>query len=269
MRPRDILDHFKLRRYLENPGAYWEARRSREPGLEVELRLRPREPRRAHSLFLRRVTHDAHRFHRIYLMDVYRVGDLGRDTADCIIEIGANAGIFTTRAAPHARVVHCFEPVPSNARLLKRNLSQDAFKHVHFHQAAVTGGEKSMRIYLSDNPGGHSGVAQVGEDYVEVEGVPLEAFLRDTPIPQCDLMKIDCEGGEYPILYSLSPESLGRIKRIHMEYHAVPPPESGAEGGYSWDIDGLKRFLEEHGFRVDDQPSRRKPGKGMLFADKA
>jgi hypothetical protein len=55
-----------------------------------------------------------------------------------------------------------------------------------------------------------------------------------------DLLKIDCEGGEYEIVRGSRPESWRRVRRVVMERHAVP--------GEPWDE--LRRRLEEAGLHM-------------------
>ena len=40
-------------------------------------------------------------------------------------------------------------------------------------------------------------------------------------------MKMDCEGGEYALVYASSPANWAAVQRVVMEYHPVP--------GESWD----------------------------------
>ncbi len=59
----------------------------------------------------------------------------------------------------------------------------------------------------------------------------------------CDLLKLDCEGAEFEILYGAPASCLARINEIRLEYQ-VDPRKSG------YDTDSLLAFMEEHGFAV-------------------
>jgi methyltransferase FkbM-like protein len=65
-----------------------------------------------------------------------------------------------------------------------------------------------------------------------------------------DLLKIDAEGSEYPIL--LTSRTLDRVREIVGEYHAVSEvPESQAIPGYpEWTIQNLGQHLVLNGFVV-------------------
>jgi hypothetical protein len=72
-------------------------------------------------------------------------------------------------------------------------------------------------------------------------------------ISHCDLLKVDCEGGEYDIFFHTPADTLRRIQRISMEYHDDCTPHSHGE---------LADFLTQHGFTVTlrDNPVHRHIG---------
>jgi hypothetical protein len=54
-----------------------------------------------------------------------------------------------------------------------------------------------------------------------VAGISLGQLLRDHGVESVDLLKIDCEGGEYLILESTPADVLSRIRNIVFEYHDI------------------------------------------------
>src|SRR5262249_10108153 len=62
-------------------------------------------------------------------------------------------------------------------------------------------------------------------------------------IEQCALLKLDCEGSEYEIIYGSAPETIGKIKRIVAEYHEAP---GGVSNGQE-----LMNFLRSRSFAID------------------
>ena len=96
-----------------------------------------------------------------------------RHSAPVILDIGANVGSFAAWALkrwPGAHV-HCYEPLPDNFALLKRNLGQFEGRSVSLHNFAV--GDPSLtRLYLGRNNCGEASFYDIGEqttDTVEVE----------------------------------------------------------------------------------------------------
>src|SRR5688572_25562845 len=73
----------------------------------------------------------------------------------------------------------------------------------------------------------------------------LADIFRDHGIDRCDLLKLDCEGAEYRILYSAPRDVLDRIDHIILEYHHFSQ-EEGANPS------ALRTFLEGRGFVVRD-----------------
>ena len=69
----------------------------------------------------------------------------------------------------------------------------------------------------------------------------LEDALKKAGFAHCDLLKVDCEGGEYDIFFHTPEETLRKIDRIAMEYHDGCTPHSHSE---------LADFLRGHGFSI-------------------
>jgi hypothetical protein len=63
--------------------------------------------------------------------------------------------------------------------------------------------------------------------------------MRDVLRDGCDLLKLDCEGVEFDLLDSLSPEDLGGLRRLVAELH-----------GTEAQMDGFERRLRDEGFRT-------------------
>jgi FkbM family methyltransferase len=261
MRLRDIADYFALRRIARNPGEVvryrWRERAQRD--LDVELRG-------AGPLRLRAGLQDYHIFHRVFLADAYRLGLLAPGQWDCVVDLGANVGIFAARVAPFARRVVAYEPIRVNFEQLERNLA--GRDHVARVRAAVSGRAGTLRIYAPEDralSGRFSAHAKTEHGATssaceEVEAVSLDAIFDNHCIAHCDLLKIDVEGEEYDILHAAASETLGRIARIHGEFHDVRPEDPRTR------IANFSDFLRSHGFRVNVAPHRKKPNHGMFFA---
>jgi hypothetical protein len=59
------------------------------------------------------------------------------------------------------------------------------------------------------------------------------------------LLKMDCEGSEWPLLYTSS--ELDRVQAVCGEYHEIP--QADGEWEYEWNAAGLNQFLVACGFR--------------------
>jgi hypothetical protein len=86
-----------------------------------------------------------------------------------------------------------------------------------------------------------------------------------------DLVKIDCEGAEFPILLSAS--LLDRIDRIVGEYHELRadlPPHVRVGDCRAFTLDVLAATLERAGFSVstEQQATAQYGALGLFFADR-
>jgi len=199
-------------------------------------------------------------FKEIFMDGCYMKG-LGFSLPDAptIFDIGANAGYFSLFALgrfPGARIF-AFEPVPANFHLLERQreLNPQADMTCIRKAMAGQGGELELAFDAADPFSTSATVcysASGQPDTIRVAAVTLHDVFAEFRIERCDLLKLDCEGAEYGILYGCSPEDLRRIRQIAMEVHPGPGPEEN--------VDALDAFLRANGFNT-----RRRP-VGMLWA---
>lgn len=201
-----------------------------------------------------------HTFKEIFMDECYLVG-LEREipSDSTIIDIGANAGYFTLFIAslrPRAKLFS-FEPVPVNYAQLKRHRDLNSTRKIKCFPLAVAGHAgvinltfdprdsftTSATIFTSEKEAGES---------LAVPCVTLQELMDENGIGKCDLLKMDCEGAEYDILYNCPPNYLQRIDQIDMEVHRGQKENQN--------IDALESFFRKQGFFT-----RRRP-VGMLWA---
>ncbi len=258
MRLRDFQDYFRLRKLIEEPWRFLRLRKRRTAPPLLEIRFR-----QGFSVFIRPCTFDRQFFNRIFARDEYRLEPLSKRPCECIVDVGGQIGLFAVRASFVAKRVLTFEPMAENFALLQRNLSAARFGHVRAVRAAVTDRSGTMTLHRSAFTGHHSlymkPAAALRKGTEHVPALSLEQLFHDNDVKHCDLLKLDCEGAEYPILYTAPDEVLRKIARIHMEYHGVDGSQP------RWCGEELKRFLEGTGYTVDFLPSRRPPGRGHMF----
>jgi FkbM family methyltransferase len=143
-----------------------------------------------------------------------------------VIDIGGHVGTFACRLAqlhPKANVLSC-EPSATTAGYLRRNAEQngvsDRVTVLEKAVAATTG-----TAIFHDNGGGSglNGLAAAGHTAGPSTEVPTVAFdevVASLPAP-VDLVKIDCEGGEYDLVLGSSPSSWDSVQRVVIEFHPV------------------------------------------------
>jgi FkbM family methyltransferase len=148
------------------------------------------------------------------------------DSSDTVVDVGGNIGTFAvtaSRMVAQGRVI-TIEPDPSNLRLLAHNLALNNCTNVSVCEAAITDHQGSVNLRIT---AGHQGafsstVPEWATDPVReitVRAITLADLFAMYHIDQCALLKLDCEGAEFPILASLTSELANRISMIAMEYH--------------------------------------------------
>lgn len=182
-------------------------------------------------------------------------------TGKIVLDVGAHIGAFSLLAAHHgaSRVVAC-EAASENFALLRANCAPYP-SIVCIHGAVWSSDDPHLplrwrRNAHPENTGGGTvlpceEIAGFRISDVQGEDVPriaFDALVRD--LGRVDLLKIDAEGSEYPIL--LRSAMLGRVGEIVGEYHAL----SGTTPGMSnpprdWNIDRLSDHLRSSGFSVE------------------
>ncbi len=186
-------------------------------------------------------------FHEVWLDKLYEQEGYELSETDLVIDIGANIGTFAIYAASKAEKgeVLAFEPFPANADFLRRNVAESKLNNIKVFQKAVAETNEPRQLNISDEWIKHTLNTGISESSatsaIEIQCVTLDEVLGDKPV--CDLLKIDCEGSEYEIFYTLSPETLRKIRRIVGEYHEV---DSDERNGIS-----LRKFLEKNSFQID------------------
>jgi FkbM family methyltransferase len=174
--------------------------------------------------------------HEVWDRDAYGVQALAEPPAT-VVDIGAHLGAFTLLAAecwPGARVLAC-EADPGNFALLQQNLRDRP--QVEALQVAVVGEEvtevdfRKVVDKAARNSGGGSCVRdEPGTVATRVAAVSAVRLWAERKLELCDLLKLDCEGSEVPVLHALSDAGLlGGVQLIVGEWHAREATEWARE----------------------------------------
>jgi 31-O-methyltransferase len=209
------------------------------------------------------------------------------EPGDVVLDVGANVGVAAAFFAAQcgAGLVHCFEPVPALAALLRENVA--ALPGCVVHEYALS--RAPGRLPLTYYPGAaamsglyadprrdaalvrtvlvNSGLEPAAADErlagahdpvpLTCEARTLSSVLLELRLGRVDLLKIDVERAELDVLAGLAEDDWGTIAQIVVEVH---------------DEDGrcatLAEALEARGFRVarEQEPLMRGTDVHMLHA---
>ncbi len=135
--------------------------------------------------------------------------------AETCIDCGANHGEFTLWLSQNTKSsIWAFEPDP---RLFAK-LPQ--LSRAQFVRKAVDGTSGKMLLNLGQDRCSSFVYRESGkQERVWVEKVSLDAFCQENRIKTIDLLKLDIEGAELPVLEETSDELLSKTKQITVEFH--------------------------------------------------
>ena len=138
---------------------------------------------------------------------------------DCVIDIGANFGLYTVLAAKKAGSagkVLAFEPFPASTEILLRNCELNNLGSVVKTFPCALGEEQSTAsMAIHSDPGrnriGSLGAAEVARVDVRVD--TLDNIVKESECSRIDFIKMDVEGFEAHVLRGAR-ETLSRLKPV-------------------------------------------------------
>jgi len=153
-----------------------------------------------------------------------------------VIDIGANIGDSSLFFAIHnAKKIYAVEPHPEAIKIAKYNIRENNMENViELIHAGVS--EKSGTIKINESSKSECGYSLKND----LDGICVPLVSVKNLIERCNsnkiILKMDCEGCEYPAILSTSSDILKQFNYIQMEFH----------NGYV----NLKEKLEMCGFKV-------------------
>lgn len=139
-----------------------------------------------------------------------------------IVDIGANVGaasVYFAIGYPSAQV-YAFEPGSAPSSLLRQNV--EPLRNVTVFPFGLHSREQTLSLFHGKNDSVESSLFSSLRTSAEGEQIRLVCapdFFAEHGIAQIDLLKIDTEGCEVPILQSLN-RYLPEVKVLYIEYHS-------------------------------------------------
>lgn len=146
-----------------------------------------------------------------------------------VIDVGADAGLFSMAAQLRGAKVHSFEPDPQSFTALRENAK---LKFINIYPAAVSAKSGPARFFLA----GSSGDSSLLEPDFPVADISVEAITLDDwaqknigSTEKVALLKVEAEGGEPEAL--LGAESLlTRVDWVSVDVSPERPVDGGGGG---------------------------------------
>ncbi len=139
-----------------------------------------------------------------------------------ILDVGANIGaasMWFGTTYPHS-TIYALEPGNQQFSLLQQNVK--TLPNVRLFPFGLFSGNKIAPLYSGRNDSVESSVVPTGRTSSDCETIQLRSaaeFLSEEGIEQIDILKLDTEGCEVPILRSLT-KYISAIKLVYVEYHS-------------------------------------------------
>jgi len=154
--------------------------------------------------------------------DCYDLDRIDFKPGDVVIDIGAHIGFFAIYTAlrfPQV-LIHSFEPFPENYELLQQNLERNGITTVRTYQLGVSGDGSPLEMVTNPQNTGSATCYSRTLEHDRTTGIPsttLDHIFDSLGVDKCKLLKIDCEGSEYEILWST--RSLAKVEYLSGEFH--------------------------------------------------
>lgn len=159
---------------------------------------------------------------------------------DFFVDVGANIGLFTLKAAPKAARVVSVEPGDEAGQQLSANVALNGFTNVEVVRKALS--DEPGRAVLFHNPLGHdpqafsliSDGSDAGSEAVEL--TTLDILVKEAGLPRVDCIKIDVEGAEGMVIAGARETIRAFHPTIIFEMNCPTLFKSGGDPARAWNM---------------------------------
>ncbi len=157
----------------------------------------------------------------------------------CVLDIGAHVGSFTCALAARlpGATFTCVEPLPSTLAWLAKNLALNGIRdRTTIIPAAVARADGEAELWASNDGSTEASLdadlwaswhpsSVVPETSKAGRRVTVRTMRFESLVAaaggRADVVKLDCEGGEYPAVLEASPTAWATVQRLFIEYHPI------------------------------------------------
>jgi FkbM family methyltransferase len=199
-------------------------------------------------------------FKEIFMSDFYRIDELVKllPANPTIIDIGGNAGYFNMMLFSQIKdaKVFAYEPIIENCSLFRENVRRNTITKdkIVVHNMAVTGSPVEEVTIYKEVENENSVTASIYTDFadhnhsvIKVKAITLQQIIELNNIESIELLKLDCEGSEYPIIYETPKYIWDKVKMVFMEDHPLDKDKRNHQSALA--------FIEALGFTCSSLPA--------------
>lgn len=150
-----------------------------------------------------------------------RIPEYNPKNGDVIIDIGAHIGTFSILASSKIGEgkVYSIEASQDSFNLLRINVALNQIMNISIHHLAMSDKQGTCTLYHDKGNWGHSTVKKLSRSHEIVKAETMSAFFEDNNITECNFLKLNCEGSEFPIILGTPSYILKTIGVILVLYH--------------------------------------------------
>ena len=177
-------------------------------------------------------------------IDDYNFDSIDFKDGDVVIDIGGNIGtvsIYLAKKYPFLKI-YAFEPVKQNYENFLKNIELNNINKdiIKVFNLAITKDRRDIILTLHFS---NSGASNIYDNYsndivlnndISIKSIAFDDIFSNNNISKCKLLKIDCEGAEYEILYSANVENLKNCEYMRGEFHKFYGENSKREDLYNY-----------------------------------
>lgn len=222
------------------------------------------------SLIFREDSIDKRIYESVFKKNEYKIPTL--ENTDVVVDVGAHIGSFSLKCwFEGSRNIFAFEANKENYNVCFHNCSKFG---INVSNNAVRGNKDYLTLNCkpskdfprtkAENLINYGGlVVSTGED---IKVVTLEEILH-TVGGKIDILKLDCEGSEFPIIYQSNPRIFQSINKIVGEYHSGSLRINFCEGKNNTSEE-LEKYLQNLGYKTKFIPCSPASSLGHFFCEK-
>lgn len=168
--------------------------------------------------------------------------------APVIIDVGAHIGTFSLLASlkfPEA-TIYAYEASRESFRVLLENKESNKLDRLKVFHGAISSLSGTVKLFHNEKTGnwGHSITKPLSKSFEEVNSATLMNVIDEHAINFIDLIKFNCEGAEFEILFTTPPRMLKKIGVGIILYHEDLDSKFGS-------AEKLSALFKGMNFRVD------------------
>lgn len=180
---------------------------------------------------------------------------------DIIVDVGANIGLWIEyiRNVAKYKTIYAVEPNKKALDILVNSYSDR--NDILIVPKAMSDVDGELDFFVDTENSTISSAVKYGSlsTSYKVPSITLKSFLDGTKLDKINLLKIDIETGEYPLIESLEKSDFSKVENILIEYHLI--------AGRSYrDVENIKYKLINAGYSIEVKDMH--SIGGFIFASK-